>query len=116
MNEMQEFSPLDDDAKEYAEGNKPKSIKFFDELIKVVTWQDVQLAFLKKIHDSEDYDFQFIVDNQMEIFGRENAIVSWSYFKEMIENNSDYSAKYKTLDGELCRLVQSAPMATTAVL
>jgi hypothetical protein len=101
MIEMQEFSPLDEEAKEYAEGNKPKSIKVFNELIKVVTWQDVQLAFLNELYKNNEFDFQFIIDNQREIFGRENAIVSWSYFKEMIENNSDYSTKYKTLDGYL---------------
>jgi len=99
--EIQEFSPLDEDAKEYSEGNKPKSIRVFNETIKVVTWQDVQLAFLNELYKNKEFDFQFIIDNQMEIFGRDNAIVSWSYFKEMMENNSDYSTKYKTLDGKL---------------
>lgn len=99
--EIQEFSPLDEDAKEYSEGNKPKSIRVFNEKIKVVTWQDVQLAFLNELYKNKEFDFEFIIDNQMEIFGRDNAIVSWSYFKEMMENNSDYSTKYKTLDGKL---------------
>lgn len=101
MLEIRDFSPVDDEAKEYAEGNKPKTIKIFNETIKVVTWQDVQLAFLNKLYESEDYDFQFVIDNQMDIFGRENAIVSWNLFKEMIENNSSTSTKYKTLDGYL---------------
>lgn len=101
IHEIKEFSPLDEDSKEYAEGNKPKAIRCFNKTIKVITWQDVQLAFLNEIHNSEDYDFQFIFDNQMEIFGRENAIITWNLFKEMIENNREYSTKYKTLDGVL---------------
>ncbi|MFU2126349.1 HNH endonuclease family protein, partial [Ornithobacterium rhinotracheale] len=58
------FSPLDIDANEMAEGNKPKELHVFKEVIEVNTWQDIFVSFLKYLRESQNFDFNFILDNQ----------------------------------------------------
>lgn len=95
------FSPLDSDAGEMAEGNKPTELHVNGEVIKVKTWQDVFIKFLKYIKDNPDYDFDFILDNQTELFRRDETIIKWSSLKELIDAKIDLSNRYKTFNGKV---------------
>ena len=59
------------------------------------------IRFLKYIRGSENYDFDFILDNQTLLFGRDETIVKWNILKEVIDNNVDLSNRYKTFDGKV---------------
>ena len=95
------FSPLDTDAGEMAEGNKPLELRINNNIIKVKSWQDVLLKFLKYIKDSKDFDFDFILNNQLELFSREETIIKWSTLKELIDTKMDLSNRFKTFDGKI---------------
>ena len=95
------FSPLDTDAGGIAEGNKPIELLINNDVIKVKTWQDVFIRFLKHIKGSENYDFDFILDNQTLLFGRDETLVKWNILKEIIDKNVDLSNRYKTFDGKV---------------
>jgi len=95
------FSPADNDAGETAEGNRPTELHINGEVIEVKTWQDVFISFLKYLRDSPDFDFDFILDNQMECFRRDETIIRWSALKELIDTNVDLSNRYKTFDGKV---------------
>jgi len=94
------FSPLDTDAGNVAEGNKPKELHIFNRVIKVNTWQDVFIEFLKYLNDTPEYDFEFILDNQQELFKRDDTIIKWSKLKNLIDFNLDLSTRYKTFEGK----------------
>lgn len=98
--ETTEFSPLDDDAGEIAEGKKPVEINIENNIVKVATWQDVFIEFIKYIKDNQDYDFEIILDNQSEIFKKEDTIIKWAELEEQLENNMDLTNRYKTFDGK----------------
>src|SRR5690554_6179600 len=53
------FSPLDSDASDIAQNNKPILIKIHGNELKVKTWQDVFIMFLKYLKDNPDFDFEF---------------------------------------------------------
>lgn len=93
------FSPLDSEAGDMAEGNKPIELHIFDNIIKVNSWQDVFIEFLKYLKDNPKYDFNYILDNQYEMFNRD-VIIKWSRLKELIETNVDLTNRYKTFDGK----------------
>ena len=95
------FSPLDTNAGDLAEGNKPIELHINEEVIKVNSWQDVFIKFLKYLKDSPDFDFDFILENQSELFKRSETIVKWITLKDLIDNNVDFSNRYKTFDGKL---------------
>lgn len=95
------FSPLDTDAGDMAEGNKPAELQIFNDIIKVTSWQDVFIKFLKYLKDKPDYDFEFILDNQLELFRREETILRWYTLKDIIDSNTDLSNRYKTFDGKV---------------
>ncbi len=65
-----------------AEGNKPVELHIFDDIIKVNSWQDVFIKFLKYLRDKPEYDFEFIFDNQLEMFRRDETILKWGNLKE----------------------------------
>lgn len=94
------FSPLDTDAGNIAEGNKPIELHIFDKIIKVNSWQEVFIEFLKYLKESGKYDFNNILNNQYEMFKREGTILKWSSLKKLIESNRDLKNRYKTLDGK----------------
>lgn len=100
--ERSRFSPLDLDASDIAEGNKPVEILFERNNVKVKSWRDVLLQFLKYIQANQSQDFKFIIDNQKELFGRDDVIISYSSLKSIIENQpeSRYKKDYKTLNGQ----------------
>lgn len=95
------FSPLDTDAGDIAEGNKPIELQIFDDIIKVNSWQDVFLKFLKYLKDKPEYDFEYILDNQLDMFRRDETILKWSSLKELIDSNVDLTSRYKTFDGKV---------------
>jgi uncharacterized protein with ParB-like and HNH nuclease domain len=95
------FSPLDSDAGEMAEGNKPVELHINEDVIKVKTWQDVFIKFLKYLRDNPDFDFEFILDNQTELFRRDETIIKWSSLKELIDAKVDLSSRYKTFSGKV---------------
>jgi len=101
------FSPLDTDAGNIAEGNKPEKLHIFDEEIEVNTWQDVFIKFLKYLKDKPVFDFNYIIDNQLEMFKRdEPTIIKWNSLKELIDTNVDLSSRYKTFDGKVWHKVK----------
>ena len=95
------FSPLDSDAAAIAEGNKPSELHLFDVVIKVNYWQEVFINFLKYLKDNPEYDFDHIMDNQLEMFQRDETIVQWSSLKELIKTNVESASRYKSFDGEV---------------
>lgn len=95
------FSPLDTDSGEMAEGNKPIELHIKDDVIKVKTWQDVFIKFLKYLKDSRDFDFDFILDNQSELFNNDKILVKWAILKDLIDEKVDLSSRYKTFDGKV---------------
>ncbi len=99
--ESTSFSPLDSDAGEMAEGNKPVELLINDDVIKVKTWQDVFIRFLKYLKDNPAYDFEFILDNQTELFRRDETIIKWSSLKELIDAKVDLSSRFKTFNGKV---------------
>ena len=98
------FSPLDDEADDMAEGNKPLELHIGNNRIKVATWNDVFLKFIQHIKECQDFDFGIILDHHAELFyRRENdGILKWSELKPLMERNSNPSMKwrYKTVDGK----------------
>jgi hypothetical protein len=95
------FSPLDSDAGEMAEGNRPIEFHIHSEIIKVKTWQDVLIKFLKYLKDKPDFDFEFILDNQAELFRSDKTIIKWSFLKELIDAKPELLNRYKTFDGKV---------------
>jgi len=94
------FSPLDPDAGNVAEGNKPIELHIFDKIIEVNSWQDVFIKFLKYVKESPNYDFDNILNNQYKLFKREDIILKWKSLKKLIESNRDLKNRYKTFDGK----------------
>jgi uncharacterized protein with ParB-like and HNH nuclease domain len=101
------FSPLDNEAGDVAAGNKPKEIHIENSIEKVGTWQDVFIKFLKFIKDNQNYDFEFILDNQSELFKRDDTIIKWANLKLLIEDNIDFTNRYKTFDGKVWNKVKN---------
>ncbi len=99
--EKSTFSPLESDAGEMAEGKKPQELQIDNETIKVTSWQDVLLKFLKQLKNNPKFDFSFILENQLDLFGREDTILKWESLKDIIDANFNLSNRYKTLDGKV---------------
>jgi uncharacterized protein with ParB-like and HNH nuclease domain len=99
INESMRFSPLDIDAGNLAEGRKPSEMIIDGFSFKATNWQAVLINFLKYLKDSSDYDFDAILDNQFELFGRD-VIVKWHILKQRIEENIDLTNRYKTFEEE----------------
>lgn len=59
--EKSTFSPLESDAGEMAEGNKPQELQIDDKIIKVKSWQDVLIKFLKHLKNNPEFDFESIL-------------------------------------------------------
>lgn len=100
INENTLFSPLDTDAGEIAEGNKPIELQIYKEVIIVKTWQDVFIKFINHLKNNSEFDFDFILENQTELFRREDTIIKWSTLKELSDTKVDLLNRYKTFDGK----------------
>lgn len=105
IQEKSSFSPLEIDTGELA-GNKPMKFKIENNEIMVRTWQDVFISFLKYMQDSPNYDFDFIIESQLELFSSNETIIRWDVLKSMIDEESKVAKKYKTLDGKLWNKVK----------
>lgn len=97
--ESMRFSPLDTDAGNLAEGNRPTEIIIDGFTFKATYWQTVFIAFLDYLKKSPEYDFDAILDNQFELFGKD-VIVKWHILKPRIEENIDLTWRYKTFEGK----------------
>ena len=97
--ESTRFSPLDTDAGNLAEGNRPSEIIIDGISFKATYWQTVFIAFLDYLKKSPEYDFDAILDNQYELFGRD-VIVKWHILKQKIEENIDLTWRYKSFEGK----------------
>ncbi len=106
LKEIKQFSPLDPDAGDFAEGNKPNHIKIENTKFIVFIWQDVFIKFLKYIKNSNNFDFDIVLNNQKELFGKEDVIVNWSSLKLKFEENNDLRGRYKTFNGEFYNKVK----------
>lgn len=95
------FSPLDSDAGDIAEGNKPTELHIFNDVIKVNSWRDIFIKFLKYLKDKPEYDFDYIIDNQFELFKSDETILKWNSLKKLIDANYNLANRYKTFDGKL---------------
>lgn len=98
--ENTKFSPLDNDAGNIAEGNKPSLLKIEDASIEVSSWQDVFIKFVRYVKNKQNYNFDLILDNQTELFKRADSILKWSELKPLIEENGELKKRYKTLEGK----------------
>lgn len=100
------FSPLDNDAGDIADGNKPIEMHIENKIIKVSTWQEVFIKFLTYIKENPNYDFDILIDNQGTLFSNNNVIINWSSLSLLIEDNIDLTYRYKTLDGKVWEKVK----------
>jgi len=55
---------------------------------------------MKNVKDNYPNDFQYFLENQKEVFEREDVILAQSKLKELIEDNNDLLKRYKTLEGK----------------
>jgi hypothetical protein len=101
INEGSIITPLDNESNDLAEGNKPILLEIAETKISVRTWQDVFIQFLNFLKQNKNYEFEFIIENQTELFKKENAIIKWSVLKVLIDNSIDLSTRYKTFDGKV---------------
>jgi len=100
VTESMAFSPLDNDAVDIAEGNKPVELRIYNNVIKVRTWQDVFLKFIDYAKKGKNVDFDYILQNQIEMFNRDDTIINWRKFKEIIDDKIELTDRYKNLNGK----------------
>jgi len=100
VTESKTFSPVDNDAVDVAEGNKPVELRIFNNVIKVKTWQDVFLKFIEHTKNNKNIDFSYLIQNQIEIFNRDDTIINWRKLKEIIDDRIELTDRYKTLNGK----------------
>jgi len=100
VTESKTFSPLDNDAGDVAEGNKPVELRINDNIIKVKTWQDVFLKFIDYARKGKNVDFDYILQNQIEMFNRDDTIISWHRLKEIIDKKIELTDRYKNINGK----------------
>ena len=93
------FSPLDDDAGDWAEGHKPAKMIIDSKVLSVATWQDVFIKFLTFMKEDNRYDFQFVLDNQTGLFNKEGVVLNWRSLKMIIDKNLERATRYKSFDG-----------------
>jgi hypothetical protein len=101
------FSPVHSDAADLAEGNKPVELRVFDNVIKVRTWQDVFIKFIEQVKNSKIIDFEYILQNQTELFNRNEVILKWKILKNIIEDKVQLSDRYKNLNGKTWKNIEN---------
>lgn len=94
------FSPVEQNSGEIAEGNKPVELYIENKQLKVKTWQDVFIEFLKHLKISNEDSFNIILYNQSLLFNKEDTIIRWGVLKNNINSNPDLSNRYKTFNGK----------------
>ncbi|MBC7525638.1 MAG: DUF262 domain-containing protein [Flavobacterium sp.] len=101
VNDNSLFSPIDNDASDFVEGNKPEELIIYGTILKVKSWQDVFISFVKYLRDYKHFDFEFILENQFELFKKEETIVEWKKLELLVDKNPDLSNRYKAFDGRV---------------
>lgn len=97
INESTRFTPLDIEAGTIAEGNKPIELIIEGKSFKTTAWQSVFITFLHYLKNSPDHDFEAVLDNQFDLFGRD-VIIKWHILKQDIEEKIDLTSRYKTFE------------------
>lgn len=100
------FYPLNNDASEIS-GNKPTALIINNENIKVSTWQAVFIKFLYYLKSNPNYDYDFIIDNQSELFKKDNVIIKWSTLSLIIDDKIEISQRYKTFENKVWNKVEN---------
>ena len=96
-----QFSPLNNEAGDIAEGNKPLKLVIENQVFNVKTWQDVFIQFIQYIKNNLDYDFDIVLDNQNEIFNSKYEVIAkWAVLQPILEDNLDLGNRYKTFEGK----------------
>ncbi|MGP1580995.1 MAG: hypothetical protein ACTTH5_08285 [Wolinella sp.] len=90
---------MDDDAEDWATDKKAVEMTIDDKVFDVSTWQDVFIKFIAFMKEDSRYDFQFILDNQMDLFSKEGVILNWNALKAIIDKDIKRANQYKTFDG-----------------
>ena len=98
-NEKESISPMNSDIVDIITSNKPQELRVFDSIFKVKTWQDVFINFIDFTRKSDLFDFEFILDNQEELFGRNTTIIKWIHLKPLIDEGITEKNRYKSLQG-----------------
>lgn len=115
VREKVNFSPLDDEAGEISEGNKPVKIIINNESIAVKNWQDVFIEFLKWLKNNKDYDFDTVLSNQEKLFGKKDTIIKWKHLKEIMNEQIELRQRYKTFDGNFWDSVKKTELTDELV-
>lgn len=89
--------PQEDDALELPEWSKPIEIIIDNNIFKASTWQDVFVLFVRYFYNSSDYDFDFILENQANMFGRKLTVFKWGTVRNNIDNFN--FKRFKKIDG-----------------
>jgi len=100
------YYPMNNDASEIS-GNKPTALIINNENFKVSTWQDVFIKFLYYLKTNPNYDYDFIIDNQLDLFSKENIIIKWSKLSFIIEDKIEMTQRYKTYEGKIWEKVKN---------
>lgn len=100
LEEINKFSPLENGAGDMAEGNKPIELYIENSKIKVSSWQEVFIEFLSYLRKNKNYDFDVLIDNQYELFGKEDVILNWSALNIKLEETEGLDKRYKSFNGE----------------
>jgi len=100
VTESKTFSPVDNDAVDIAEGNKPIELRIYDNVIRVKTWQDVFIKFIEYTRKDNNIDFDYIIQNQVEMFNKDYTIINWHKLKELIEEKIELTDRYKNINGK----------------
>ena len=100
------FYPLNNDASEIS-GNKPTALIINNENIKVSTWQAVFIKFLYYLKTNPNYDYDFIIDNQSELFKKDDVIIKWSTLSLIIDDKIEISQRYKTFENKVWNKVEN---------
>jgi len=99
--ESTRFSPLDNEAGDIAEGNKPLKLIIENQVFNVKTWQDLFIQFVQHIKNSPEYDFDIVLDCQDELFNSKYEVITkWKVLHSVVEENLDVGNRYKTFEGK----------------
>ena len=98
--EVEWLSPIDIDAGDIAEGNKPVELYIFNKSVVVKTWRELFLNFVKYLKEYSEEYFKYIIENQYELFGRDDVFLKWKRLKDKIEKDKEFANRYKTLYGK----------------
>lgn len=97
------FYPLESDPTILI-GRKPKAVVLFGQPFPIKTWREAFITFFKQILESDPRASVLLRNNQLETFGKSNALIPWKELRKEIRehSNPDYKWRFKTLDNKFC--------------